>query len=152
MNSFSGKILKIDINPYLLVPATVRKNIFKDAGGTLNGHKFTQTLVKFKGRWRLYLNTPMRKAAGMDVGDMALVTLSFDSAERITPIHPKLKLALQINNSAKKVFDRLSPSRQKEIKRYINNLKTEISVDRNVDRAIKFLLNNARSIGRDKPL
>jgi hypothetical protein len=39
---------------------------------------------------------------------------------------------------------------QKEIMRYINNLKTTESVERNVERAIRFLLGKDRFVGRDK--
>ncbi|MEI9935362.1 MAG: hypothetical protein WDM71_11065 [Ferruginibacter sp.] len=31
--------------------------------GKLDGHAFIQTLVKYSGKWRLYLNGPMRKAS-----------------------------------------------------------------------------------------
>ena len=74
MESFTAKIYKIGVNPYMLLPLKVLKTLFVEAGkdkgpipvrGTLNGKKFTQTLVKYSGKWRLYLNTPMRKAAGM---------------------------------------------------------------------------------------
>jgi len=47
--------------------------------------------------------------------------------------------------------DSLRPSLQKEIVRYISFLKTEESIDRNVDNAIQFLLGKKRFIGRDKP-
>ncbi|GCC49922.1 hypothetical protein SanaruYs_01360 [Chryseotalea sanaruensis] len=48
--------------------------------------------------------------------------------------------ALRSNKQGKQVFDTLSPSRQKEIVRYISSLKSEASVELNVDRAIGFLL------------
>ena len=88
MKSFSARIHKIGVNPYVLLPAAVLKYVFqkaeKDRGaipvqGKLNGHIFIQTLVKYSGKWRLYLNTPMRKAAGIDVGDVANVQIDFDS-------------------------------------------------------------------------
>ena len=160
MHSFTAKIYIIGINPYVVPPVKVTTLLLQQAGktkgpipvnGVLNGHKFTQTLVKFQGKWRLYLNTPMRKKAGIDVGDMAIVKIEFDPKERTTPMHPKLKSALQKNKAAKSVFDRLIPSRQKEIKRYINNLKTEISAEKNIARSINFLLEKERFIGRDKP-
>ena len=78
MISFSSKIYKIGINPYVLLPATALKKIFEQANknkgpipvrGELNGHAFIQTLVKYSGKWRLYLNGPMRKNAGIDVGE-----------------------------------------------------------------------------------
>ncbi|MBS1915121.1 MAG: DUF1905 domain-containing protein [Bacteroidetes bacterium] len=160
MQSFSSRIYKIGINPYVVPPASVMKIIFKEARknkgpfpvhGTLNGHKFIQNIVKFRGKWRLYLNTPMRKSAGIDVGDMALVKIQFDPKERVTAMHPKMHEAFEKNKTAKDVFDKLIPSRKKEIMRYINNLKTEESIDKNVLRAINFLLEKERFIGRDKP-
>lgn len=52
--------------------------------------------------------------------------------------HPTWVIALNNNEKAKRVFDSLSPSRQKEMVRYISNLKKEESVDWNVVRANKF--------------
>jgi len=160
MNSFSAKIYKIGINPYVLIPAEELKQIFKQASkdkgpipvrGELNGHPFIQTLVKFSGKWRLYLNGPMRKAAGIDVGDMAEVKLEFDPGPREISMHPKLKIALDKNKKALAAFSKLPPSRQKEILRYIGFLKTEESVDKNIKRAIGFLSGKESFVGRDKP-
>jgi uncharacterized protein YdeI (YjbR/CyaY-like superfamily) len=55
------------------------------------------------------------------------------------------------NKKVKTVFDSLSPSRQKEIIRYINFLKTEASVDRNISKVIGFLSGKDRFAGSDKP-
>ncbi|HWY10371.1 MAG TPA: YdeI/OmpD-associated family protein [Bacteroidia bacterium] len=160
MNSFSAKIQIIGVNPYVLLPAAILKNIFKQAGkekgaipvcGKLNGHNYIQTLVKYSGNWRLYLNGPMRKAAGIDVGDIAKITIKFDPRERTIAMHPKLQAAFSKNKKAKTVFDKLSPSRQKEIVRYIGFLKTEESIDKNIARALKFLTGKERFVGRDKP-
>jgi hypothetical protein len=160
MHSFSARIYKIGINPYVLLPAAVLKNLFVTAGkdkgpirvrGTLNGHPFLQTLVKYAGKWRLYLNGPMRTAAGIDVGDKANVEIEFDPAERTLSMHPKLEAALKKNKKAKAVFDELVPSLQKEIIRYINFLKTEESVERNITKALRFLSGEERFIGRDRP-
>ena len=107
--------------------------------GTLNRKPFKQTLVKFQGAWRLYTNGPMREAAGIDVGDQVDIHLEFDSTPRIEPIHPRLEVALARDKSAKAAFEELSPSRQKEILRYLNSMKTEESLDRNIERVIKHL-------------
>ncbi len=78
--TFSTLIEIIDINPYVLLPVSVLENICKQANktkgpipikGTINKHLFIQTLVKFRGEWRLYLNTPMRKGSNTKVGDTA---------------------------------------------------------------------------------
>jgi hypothetical protein len=73
MKSFSAKIQIIGINPYVLVPAAVLKYIFEKAGKDkgaipvklkLRRQDFIQNLVKYSGKWRLYLNTPMRDVSG----------------------------------------------------------------------------------------
>lgn len=157
---FTAKILKIGINPYVLLPSVVLKEIFFQAGSdkghipitvTINNHTFIQHLVKYSGKWRLYLNTPMRKMAGKDVGDTITINAEYDPGDRTVPMHPKLKSALEKNKKANSNFIKLPPSRKKEIQRYINALKTEESVERNIKRAINFLQEKERFIGRDKP-
>ena len=159
MKSFSPKIQIIGINPYVLLPSILLKYIFQKAGKDkgaipvqlkIGGKDFIQNLVKYSGKWRLYLNTPMRKAAGKDVGGTIHIQIDFDPKPRITPTHPKIKEALKENKKAKEAFDKLSPSRQKEILRYINFLKSEESVDRNVQRAISHLVSNKPFIGGEK--
>jgi uncharacterized protein YdeI (YjbR/CyaY-like superfamily) len=159
MKSFSAKIHIIGINPYVLLPSSVLKYIFlkagKDRGAIpvqlkISDKDFIQNLVKYSGKWRLYLNTPMRKAAKKDVGDIIDIQIDFDPNPRTTPIHPKLKKALEENPNARKAFKQLSPSRQKEILRYINFLKSEDSVDKNVQKATSHLSGNKPLIGRER--
>jgi hypothetical protein len=157
---FSATIELIGVNPYVLVPEAVLEEIFGQAGKrtgpipvqfTIDGHAFSQTLVKYSGHWRLYLNGPMRQAAGKQVGAAAVFTLRYDPASREVALHPKLAQALAAQPAAQPVFANLPASRRLEIVRYIARLKSEESVDRNVERAIRFLLGQERFIGRDKP-
>lgn len=149
MPSFETRIGIIGINPYVSPPASVLKKLFAEAGkdksplpvkGLLNGHPFIQTLVKYRGRWRLYLNTPMRKATGLKVGDLAKVELAIDADERPEPLHARLQDALSKNKKARKAYDQLIPSRQKEINRYLHFLKTEAALRKNIDKLIQSLL------------
>jgi len=158
--SFSAEIAIIGINPFVFLPEEVLQQLFIQAGKTkgkipvtmtIDEYSFIQTLIKYSGYWRLYLNTPMRKAAGKEVGNTALFTITYDPTVRETAIHPKLTAALKANQEAKRVFDALILSRRLEIVRYISFLKTEESIDRNVAKAIQFLLAKERFIGRDKP-
>ena len=155
---FTTEIKIIGINPFAFVPEEALNYVFHQAGKDkgqlpitmkIDGYEFKQTLVKYAGDWRLYLNMPMRKAAGKDVGDTASFEIEFDAEERTIRINPKLEQALVENKQAKDVFDSLAPHLQKEIIRYISNLKTEESVNRNVKKAIQFLLGKERFIGRD---
>jgi hypothetical protein len=158
MKTFSAKILIIGINPYILLPEDILKYIFQLSGknkgpipvkGKINRKPFIQTLVKYAGKWRLYLNTPMRISAGIDVGDTGKFQITYDPDPRILNTHPKFEKALSKNKKAKAGFDILAPSRQKEIIRYINGLKTEESLERNIQKAIVHLIGNGKFAGRD---
>ena len=160
MNEFKAKLQIIDGNPYVYVPEEILSALFAQAGkskgpipirGVLNESPYQQTLVKFRGDWRLYVNTTMLPDSPRRIGEEIAISVAYDPSDRTIEPHPKLVQALQENLEAQQVFDRLPASRQKEIVRYISFLKTEESVDRNVKRAISFLLGEERFIGRDKP-
>ena len=60
-------------------------------------------------------------------------------------------MPLKENPKAKKVFDQLSASKQKEIIKYISFLKTEESIERNIIKAISFLNGENSFVGRKNP-
>lgn len=155
--AFKASIEIIGINPYVQVPETILAEIFNQAGknkghipitGTINDLPYSQTLVKYSGLWRLYINTTMLKDSPKRIGENIKVTIQFDSSDRTIQADPKLTEALANSPEAKRVFDGLSPSMQKEIVRYIANLKTEESIQRNIEKAIDFLLGKGSFIGR----
>lgn len=160
MHSFKAVINIIGINPFVFVPEAILVSIFQQAGkdkgyipicGRINSKPYTQTLVRYSGDWRLYINTAMLKDSPKRIGETIEVTIAFDPTDRTLLPHPELLKALQQNPEAQKVFDALPPSRQKEIVRYIANLKTEESIAKNIVKAIGFLMGTTRFIGRDKP-
>jgi len=160
LNKFQAKLEIIGINPFVFVPQQILDALFvkarKNKGpipvwGTINGKKYNQTLVKYSGEWRLYINTTMLPDSPKKIGETIMVTIQFDAQERTIIPHSKLVSALNKNKNAKKNFDSLPPSRQKEIIKYISNLKTEQSVLKNIEKAIGFLTGKNRFIGRDKP-
>lgn len=160
MKFFNAKLEIIVGNPFVFIPSIILKELFQQANknkgfipvrGRINGKEYQQTLVKYSGEWRLYINLKMLKNSPRRIGEIIEVEIEFDPSDRTIKAHPKLTKALAKNKEAKDVFDRLSPSKQKEIVRYISNLKTEKSIDKNVIRAINFLLGKERFVGRDKP-
>lgn len=158
--AFQGRLELIGINPFVFVPNEILEKIFTQAQkskspirikGKINGKEYQQSLVKYQGAWRLYINLQMLKKSTERIGEIIDVTIGYDPQIRILNPHPKLLNALNKNSEAKKVFDNLPPYLRQEIIRYISFLKTEKSIDNNVDRAIRFLLGKERFIGRDKP-
>jgi hypothetical protein len=148
MPKFSATIFKVGINPVVDPPDGVLRKLFEKAErskdpipvrGRLNGAEFVQTLVKYQGAWRLYINGPMLKASGLKVGDTASVEIEFDPRPHETPMPPKFVRALSKDAVAKAAFDILTASRKKEILRYLGFLKTEESRDRNIERVLAHL-------------
>ena len=160
MFRFRAKIEIIGVNPFVFVPHDILQQIFKQAdkgighipiNGTINNKPYKQTLVKYCGEWRLYINTSMLKNSPKRIGETIEITLSFDPESRdIKPPNDFVK-ALTENEQAKTVFDGLSASRKLEIVRYLARLKTEEILEKNIKRAINFLLGKERFVGRDKP-
>lgn len=160
MEKFKTEIRIIGINPFVFVPEKVLKSIFNQAGkdkghipicGSINGKEYKQTLVRYSGEWRLYINTTMLANSPKRIGELIEVSIAFDPDDRTLQPHPELVKALQENPSAHKAFEQLTPSRQKEIIRYISALKTDESITKNVAKAIGFLNGENRFVGRDKP-
>jgi hypothetical protein len=70
MHHFSATLKIVGVNPYVELPESVLNALLRDAGketgpipihGQVNDVSFTQTLVKFQGEWRLYINMKMLK-------------------------------------------------------------------------------------------
>ena len=145
MPRFSKPIYKLGINPVVDPPDDILRAIFEAAAkskgpipvrGRLNGAEFIQTLVRFRGAWRLYINGPMLRDAGLAVGDVANIDIEFDPRPRELPVPAALAAALKKNRRAAVAFGELTPSRQKEIIRYIGSLKSAEAIAKNVDRVI----------------
>ena len=158
MYVFKARLDRIGINPFVYVPVDILHFLFKDAGvskgyipikGQVNGKDYQQTLLRYDGEWRLYINTQMLPDSPKRIGEILVLSVAFDPAARDLAPHPELKQALLENEEAKMVFDHLIPSRRKEIIRYISQLKTAASRRRNIEKAIGFLLGKNGFIGRD---
>ena len=157
---FQADLEIIGVNPFVSLPTDILEQIFIDSGrkkspiaicGQLNGKDYKQNLMFFKGQWRLYVNMLMLKNSPKRIGERVELTIAYDKEPRIVEQPQLLKEALEKNSEAKRVFDQLTASKQLEINLYIAKLKTQEAVERNVLRAIGFLLGKNRFVGRDKP-
>ena len=105
------------------------------------------------GDFRLHLNGIVRRASGTKVGDHLNVEVAFDEEYRSGPTDPMpydLRRGLKVNGVAAAAWRSLPPSRQKEILRYLNRLKSPESRVRNVRLALEVLGGaNRRFLGRE---
>jgi hypothetical protein len=145
--------IKIRIgNPYIFINRKIAQEIRRD------WKKPMPVLVQVNGKpdipWKinmmpigngafyLYLHGDVRKASNTKVGDRVLVDVCFDMSYKSGPQHPIpkwFKVALDKNETAKKNWEALIPSRKKEILRYFSWLKSQDTIDRNLKRAIGVL-------------
>lgn len=146
--SFTATLEIIGINPFVFVPEEVLDTIFEKSGrnkspipvkGTVNGKEFKQNLMKYLGEWRLYVNLIMLKNSPKKIGEIIEVVLEYDDSDRSISIHPQLDKAIKESSLATENFEKLIPSRKHELIRYINNLKTEASIQRNIEKIIRHL-------------
>ena len=94
------------------------------------------------GSFYLYLHGDVRKASQTGVGDEVTIDVWFDADYRGGPQHPMpdwFAAALEGNPTAKRNWDALIPSRQKEILRYFSWLKSQQAIDRNLEKALHVL-------------
>lgn len=156
MLKFSETIFIVNGNPYIRPPDSVLEKIFEKAGkekspipvcGKINGALFRQSLVRYEGDWRLYVNIVMAKAANLNfsesineiVGRKAQFEIDFDSNPPEYKMMPFLKDALAKNSMASANWEKLPYYRRKELLRYFAGLKTEEAKQRNLEKAMHVL-------------
>lgn len=145
---FKAKIYKVGINPCVKVPFRITDKMVPEKGyipvkGKIANHPFHQTLCPVKGQeFRLYVNGPMLTGANARVGEIHRFTLEqdLDEKSRQSPMHAALRKELAKHNLTR-AFKQLTPYRQNEILKYLNSLKTEESLDRNIRKVITQLQN-----------
>jgi hypothetical protein len=112
----------------------------------------TNMMPDGSGNFYLYLHGDMRKASGTKVGDRVRVEIEYDVTYRNGPQHPMpkwFKQALDGNPQAKKNWAVLTPSRKKEILRYLSRLVSVEARIRNQAQALHvFSGKSGRFMGR----
>jgi hypothetical protein len=148
---FSATIYKVGINPVVEVPIKISLKLKAVKGyipvkGLINGHPFHQTLCPVKDApHRLYVNGPMMKGGEVKVGDKAKFQLEYDERPPKDAILMPTALAQRLRKEKlMSVFKELTPSRQKEIFKYLHYLKTEESRQRNIDKVVGEIKNKQR--------
>jgi hypothetical protein len=142
----------IGANPYIMVSAGEASQLKRDWRGPIpvrfrvkGGSTRTwriNLMPMGDGRFRLYLNGNIRKESNLRVGDTVDIEAQFDGLYRNGPLHPMpvwFADELSRNPLARRGWNRLVPSRQKEILRYFAQLKSPEAKKRNARRAVHVL-------------
>lgn len=110
----------------------------------VNGRSARVTLVPAGGgRFRMQINTALRKAAHVDVGDVVGVELRLDLASRELPVPADLREGLKAVPKARKAFEDLAPGHRRHFIQWFDSAKSPKARQRRLDRAIDVLLERA---------
>ncbi len=112
---------------------------------TVNGQEARVTLVPAGGgRYRMQLNTALRKAARADAGDEVSVTLRLDCESREPTVPADLRAALKENPEARKFFEELTTGHRRHIVDWFDSARGMDTRIRRLGFTIDFLLKRAR--------
>jgi hypothetical protein len=95
------------------------------------------------GRYRIQLNTALRKAARADVGDVVGIELRLDLASRELPVPSDLRAALKEHSKARHAFEELPAGHRRHFIKWFDSAKGIDARIRRLGRAIDFLLERA---------
>lgn len=143
MKTFKAIIYKTGINAAVDVPPEMTEGMVAEKGyirirGTINSFDFTQTLVPVKdGPYRLFVNIPMLKGGKCEIGDIAefAIAQDFTKKEDYYPMLPQLEKRLGTEKLTG-AFNALTPARKKDILKYLGYIKTEATLQKNIDKVI----------------
>ena len=143
--TFRARIYKVGINACVEVPRKITDRMKPQRGyipvkGHIDGHAFEQTLVPVKDKpYRLYVNGLMLKGSQSKLGETAKFTIEQTASKRKDEAMPAALKRKLVETKLLSSFKDLVPSRQKEILRYLNYLKTPEAKSRNINKVVGFL-------------
>jgi Bacteriocin-protection, YdeI or OmpD-Associated/Domain of unknown function (DUF1905) len=149
---FKAEIYKTGINFCVDVPDKITSKLERVKGyiktkGTVNGFPFTKSLVPVKkGPYRLFVNIQTLKGGQTKVGEIAnfVIEQNFESTSKEYSMPELLKQQLKQNNLTAD-FDNLSQSRKKDILRYLNYIKKEETLVKNIQKVVNQLVQKQKT-------
>lgn len=123
MKSFEAILEIIVGNPFVFIPDKILTHLFQEARndrgpipvhGKINGKSFRQTLVKYSGHWRLYINMKMLKNSPNRIGEKIKVDIAYDPSDRASPFIPNSKKPWTTRRQQRKSSNPLHPPGKKK--------------------------------------
>lgn len=150
---FKAEIYKVGINACVDVPEKVTDKMKSQnrnikVKGNINGFEFSKHLVPVKNKpYRLFVNIPMLKGGQTKPGQIAKFKLEQDlNAEKKNYPMPKMLNQKLKDKKLTADFNNLSESRQKDILKYLNYIKTEKTLKKNIGKLIEKLEQKEKNI------
>lgn len=152
-DKFEATIYKVGINLCVDVPKAITDIMKPHKGyikvkGNINGFKFSKNLVPVKDSpYRLFVNIPMLKGGNTGLGETAEfeITQDFSNEKKNYPVPDLLRNELK-EKRLEREFNNLTDSRKNEILKYLNYLKTEKTLKKQIEKLIGKLERNEKNI------
>ena len=152
-HKFKANIYKTGINLCVDVPKEITELLTANKGrinikGQINGFDFTKTLMPVKnGPYRLFVNRAMIKGGKTALGEVATFEIEQDNKKVVKKYPTPLQLIERLRKEdLTTAFDSLTPSRKKDILKYLNYVKTEETLQKNIDKLITQLKNKEKNV------
>ncbi|MFH8612608.1 YdeI/OmpD-associated family protein [Streptomyces sp. NPDC018029] len=110
---------------------------------TVNGHSWNSRLAIMRGRHLIGFSKANREAAGVETGEEVEVELALDTEPRVLVEPDDFTRALDADPIARKVYDRLSPSRKRAHVHAIESAKKPETRQRRIEKAVAALRDEA---------
>ncbi|HUO33936.1 MAG TPA: YdeI/OmpD-associated family protein [Candidatus Acidoferrum sp.] len=161
IHQFQGTIYKIWLMRHVDVPEEIGRVLAAECAGgsksrkrempkhipvvaSAGGKSHRTTLVPAGGgRYRLQLNTALRKAAQADTGDLIGVSLRYDADSREVELPAELRTSLKEHPRARKEFERLPTGHRRQLLLYYLRAKSPKAQEKVTSRLIDHLLERA---------
>ncbi|MEO5977108.1 MAG: YdeI/OmpD-associated family protein [Chryseolinea sp.] len=152
-HQFKAKIYPTGINWAVDVPVKISEQMISIKGyikikGIINDFNFIQTLVPVKNSlYRLFVNKIMMDGGKTSFGKIAAFIIEQDDRAEIKAYPPSKILTSQLRmHRLNKAFNALTPSRKKDVLKYLSFIKTEAALIKNIDKLITQLKNNEKNV------
>lgn len=140
---FNAEIYKIGINWCVDVPTEITDHLTSEKGrinikGQINSFDFIKTLMPVKNSsHRLFVNQAMITGGETALGQTATFIIEQDTEKIVKEYPAPLILTEQLEkHNLKTEFDNLTASRKQDILKYLNYVKTESTLLKNIDKLI----------------
>lgn len=149
---FQATIYRIWMMRHVDVPEQICRVLEKESGkkrhipviAIVNGQSVRTTIVPAGGRrYRLTLNTTLRKAARVDVGDLVGVELRLDRESREIPLPEELREVLKEFPKAWRAFQELPPGHRRQLLLYFSRAKSQRAREHSAGKIVDHLLERA---------
>jgi hypothetical protein len=152
-HTFTAKIYKTGINWCVDVPKRITGTLKATKGfisikGEINGFKFTKSLVPVKdGPYRLFVNLKMMKGGNTALGEKARFVIQPAPNKKVVDYpQPTLLRQALAANALTASFNELTTSRKRDILKYLNSIRTEEILKKNVDKVISQLKDKEKNV------